>query len=180
VRRAPAQVEPSAPRPRRELPRASIPKESHATVAPPAETEDGWSAALVLGAAFALVAAVVGSALPLLRRSERESAPIEPAPHPALISEVAPLEEGACEIEWFRGYVKSRFYVVLDEPELGGDRLVESPWFSWRQADPPPPALPEIVAARDALLVKLEREGWEAYGRGGAWYSQRLALRQGT
>jgi len=134
----------------------------------------------VLGTLLGLVAAVVGSTVPLLRRGGGESAPIEPAPHPALISEVAPLEEGACEIEWFRGYVKSRFFVVLEEPELGGDRLVESPWFSWRQADPPPPALPEIVAARDALLVKLEREGWEAYGRGGAWYSQRLTLRQGT
>lgn len=134
----------------------------------------------VLGTALALVAAAVGSAVPLLRRKEADSAPVEPAAHPAPISEVAPLEEGACEIEWFRGYVKSRFYVVLEEPDLGGDRLVESPWFSWRKADPPPPALPEIVAARDALLVKLEREGWEAYGRGGAWYSQRLTLRHGT
>jgi hypothetical protein len=147
---------------------------------PSAETEGRWPAVLVLGTVLALVAAVVGSTFPLLRRSEGESAPVEPVPQPALISEVAPLEEGACEIEWFRGYVKSRFYVVLEEPELGGDRLVESPWFAWRKADPAPPALPEIVAARDALLVKLEREGWEPYGRGGAWYSQRLTLRQGT
>ena len=146
---------------------------------PSAETESRWPAILVLGTVLALVAAVVGSTLPLFKR-KRESAPTEPAPQPALISEVAPLEEGACEIEWFRGYVKSRFYVVLEEPELGGDRFVESPWFAWRKADPAPPALPEIVAARDALLEKLEREGWEPYGRGGAWFSQRLTLRQGT
>jgi hypothetical protein len=76
------------------------------------------------------------------------------------------------EIEWFRGYVKSMFFVLLDEAH-GEQRLVESPWFSWRQAEPPPP-LPDVVAARDALLAKLELEGWQECGRGQAWFSQRV------
>jgi hypothetical protein len=83
------------------------------------------------------------------------------------------VEEGTHEVEWFRGYVKSRFYVVFEQPG-GGQRLVESPWFKWREAEPPPP-LPAFVAARDALLAKLEREGWAECGRGQAWYSQRVA-----
>jgi hypothetical protein len=37
-----------------------------------------WPAVLVLGTVLALVAAVVGSTFPLLRRSEGESAPVEP------------------------------------------------------------------------------------------------------
>jgi hypothetical protein len=86
------------------------------------------------------------------------------------------MKQGTSEIGWFRGYVKSNFYVLLAASD-GGQRLLESPWFAWREAEPPPP-LPEIVAARDALLAKLEREGWAECGRGEAWYSQRVSSRR--
>jgi hypothetical protein len=112
------------------------------------------------------------------RRTRRgqatRSTPPRQTPPPPLAT--ASDESTTCEIEWFRGYVKSQFYVLLDSPWEGSPRRIESPWFAWRQADPPPP-LPEIVAARDRLLAKLEGDGWTAHGRGRAWYSQRLTPR---
>jgi hypothetical protein len=166
-----------------------------------------WPAIVVLGAALAAVAAAAGSAaapsfrlalagslagastrLPnqraprtgghferRVRRPRREPTLAElPAPE----QPAAPPEPGTHEIEWFRGYVKSRFFVLLEEPD-GYERLVESPWFAWRQTDPPPPS-PEFVAARDALLAKLECEGWHECGRGQAWYSRRVTARSGA
>jgi hypothetical protein len=102
----------------------------------------------------------------------RHTPPLPPRP-------AASVESSTCEIEWFRGYVKSQFYVLLDAPAEGSWRRIASPWFAWRQAEPPPP-LPEIVAARDKLLAKLEGDGWKACGRGRAWYSQRLTPRDGA
>jgi hypothetical protein len=76
-----------------------------------------------------------------------------------------------CEIEWFRGYVKSQFLAVADGPSEAFVR--ESPWFSWRGTTPPPQDQP-IAAARDRLLQALLRDGWERSGVGEQWYSDRL------
>ena len=157
-------------------------------------------AMFLLGAALAAAAAAAGSAVaPSFRLALADGLPGAPTrvprppraghferrvrrprrPAPALSEpppaepQVTALEPGTYEIEWFRGYVKSRFFVLLEEPD-GEQRLVESPWFAWRQAEPPPPPLPEFVAARNALLAKLQREGWHECGRGQAWYSQRV------
>lgn len=201
-RPAPQKSEPTQARPRRELPFASFVTERTiaASAAVPRTSDPDridltWPALFVLGAALAAVAAAAASAaLPSFRLavvggpSDRPSLsrpghierrvrrPRRPAP---VISELQPpepppaLAPGTYEIEWFRGYVKSRFLVLLEDLD-GEARLVESPWFSWRQAEPPPPPLPDFVAARDALLAKLEREGWHECGRGQAWYSQRV------
>jgi hypothetical protein len=76
-----------------------------------------------------------------------------------------------CEIEWFRGYVKSQFLAVAGRP---GEALVrESPWFGWRGTTPPPQE-ERIAAARDQLLQALLRDGWERSGVGAQWYSDRL------
>ena len=76
-----------------------------------------------------------------------------------------------CEIEWFRGYVKSQFLAVADRPS---EALVrESPWFAWRGTRPPPQE-ERIAAARDQLLQALLRDGWERSGVGEQWYSDRL------
>jgi hypothetical protein len=164
-----------------------------------------FPAMVVLGAALAAAAAAAGSAAapsfrlalagglagasPRLpperspRRGHFERRVRRPRrPKPALAElpspeqPAAPLQPGTYEIEWFRGYVKSRFFVLLQEPD-GEERLVESPWFAWRKAEPPPPPLPEFVAARDTLLAKLEREGWHECGHGEAWYSRRLTAK---
>lgn len=201
-RTATQKSEPTPARSRRELPFASFVPErtiavSAATFRPSDPDRIGltWPALFVLGGALAAVAAAVASAaLPSFRLavvgglSDRPSLsrpghierrvrrPRRPSP---VISELPPTEPppalapGTYEIEWFRGYVKSRFFVLLEDLD-GEARLVESPWFSWRQAEPPPPPLPGFVAARDALLAKLEREGWHECGRGQAWYSQRV------
>jgi hypothetical protein len=200
-RPAPQKSEPIPARSRRELPFASFVPErtiavSAATFRPsdPDRIDLTWPALFVLGGALAaVVAAAASAAVPSFRvavvggladrpspsrpghMERRVRRPRRPSP---LISERPPPEPppallpGTYEIEWFRGYVKSRFFVLLDDPD-GEARLVESPWFSWRQAEPPPP-LPEFVAARDALLAKLEREGWHECGRGQAWYSHRV------
>ena len=200
-RPVPQKSEPTRARPRRELPFASFaPQRTIAVSAavPRASDPDRidltWPALFVLGGALAAVAAAAASAAapsfrlalvgglsdrPSLSRpghiERRVRTPRRPAP---VIPELPPSEPpptlapGTFEIEWFRGYVKSRFLVLLERPD-GEDRLVESPWFSWRQAEPPPP-LPDFVAARDTLLAKLEREGWHECGRGQAWFSQRV------
>jgi hypothetical protein len=76
-----------------------------------------------------------------------------------------------CEIEWFRGYVKSQFLAVADRPD--GAFVRESPWFAWRGTTPPPQE-ERIAAARDHLLQALLRDGWERAGDGEQWYSVRL------
>ena len=76
-----------------------------------------------------------------------------------------------CELEWFRGYVKSQFLAVANRP---GDSFVrESPWFAWRGTTPPP-QVGRIAAARDDLVEALLRDGWERSGVGEQWYSDRL------
>jgi hypothetical protein len=200
-RPAPQTSEPTPARPRRELPFASfVPQRTIAVSAVPRTSDSDrmdltWPALFVLGGTLAAAAAAAASAAapsfrlalvgglsdrPSLSRpghiERRVRRPHRPSP---VIPELPPpeppptLAPGTFEIEWFRGYVKSRFLVLLEGPD-GVDRLVESPWFSWRQAEPPPP-LPDVVAARDALLAKLEREGWYECGRGQAWFSQRVA-----
>ena len=200
-RPAPQKPEPTPVRPRRELPFPSfVPRRTIAVsaIAPTPRDRDQidltWPALMVLGGALAAVAAAAASAaapsfrLALVgglsdrpsmshqghverrvRRPRRASPVLSELPPPEPPPALAP---GTYEIEWFRGYVKSRFFVLVDERDWE-HRLVESPWFSWRQAEPPPP-LPDFVAARDALLAKLEREGWHECGRGQAWYSQRV------
>jgi hypothetical protein len=201
-RTAPETSEPTPARPRRELPFASfVPARTLAASATAAPSSDPdpidltWPALFVLGAALAAAAAAAASAAapsfrlalvgglsdrPSLSRPGHIERRVRRPRHPSpVIPELPPpepppaLAPGTYEIEWFRGYVKSRFFVLLEGPD-GDDRLVESPWFSWRQAEPPPPPMPDFVAARDALLAKLEREGWHECGRGQAWFSQRV------
>jgi hypothetical protein len=202
-RPAPQKSEPTPFRPRRELPFASFVPERTVAVSAialrpsdPDRIDLAWPALFVLGGALAAAAAAAASAAaPSFRvalvggLSDRPSSvsrpghverrvrrPRRPAPELSDLPAAEPprpLVPGTYEIEWFRGYVKSRFFVLLDEPH-GEQRLVESPWFSWRQAEPPPPPMPEFVAARDALLAKLGREGWHECGRGQAWFSQRV------
>jgi hypothetical protein len=94
------------------------------------------------------------------------SRPAEAAPEP-----IGAAVHEECEIEWFRGYVKSQFLAVADRPS---EALVrESPWFAWRGTRPPPQE-ERIEAARDQLLHALLRDGWERSGVGEQWYSDRL------
>ena len=105
--------------------------------------------------------------------------PAAPAPVPPPVESPAPTTEHrasstACEIRWFRGYVKSQFYAELrDGPSREPNALASSQWFKWREGAAPPPD-PEIVAVRDELLKVLRVAGWQPCGRGAEWYSDRL------
>jgi hypothetical protein len=99
-------------------------------------------------------------------RSVAADRPTEPALDP-----IGAAVREQCEIEWFRGYVKSQFLAVADRPN--GALVRESPWFAWR-ATTPPPQQERIAAARDHLVQALLRDGWEWSGVGEQWYSVRL------
>lgn len=82
-----------------------------------------------------------------------------------------------CEIRVFRGYVKSQFYAqVMPRDGMTPYAAGTSPWFRWRNADPPTPE-PGIVAARDQLLEVLAADGWVRVGQGAEWYSDRMERR---
>jgi hypothetical protein len=81
-----------------------------------------------------------------------------------------------CEIAWWRGFVRSEFYVrSLDGSEA-------PPWrshgFRWRRQERPPET-EETLAARDEVIAKLVADGWEPIGAGNAWYAHRFRRRLG-
>ena len=97
------------------------------------------------------------------------------APAPAR----APAAEGASErttrIRLWRGYVKSEFYVELDDPE--GPALLRSLSFGWRRSTPPPPERDDVREAYEDLVARLVELGWEQVGRLSPWYAQRFRKR---
>ncbi|MGH3031341.1 MAG: hypothetical protein ACRDNE_11395 [Gaiellaceae bacterium] len=82
-----------------------------------------------------------------------------------------------CEIDWWRGYVKSDFYALAVGP--GGERYVaaRSPAFRWWRREPP---LEESPGAEPhaRLVARLVADGWEPVGSGLAWYKTRLRRRR--
>ena len=53
--------------------------------------------------------------------------------------------------------------------------IAESPTFRWRH-DEQPPAEPAAAAALEALLAKLQEQGWQVVGRGDEWFSLLLRV----
>ncbi|MGH3005724.1 MAG: hypothetical protein ACRDOS_07475 [Gaiellaceae bacterium] len=107
----------------------------------------------------------------------------QPAAHRA--EERSPLRVAApaaggweeCEIDWWRGYVKSDFYALAARP--GGERYVaaRSPSFrSWRSEPPLEEGAGAEAHAR--LVARLVADGWEPVGSGLAWYKTRLRRRR--
>jgi hypothetical protein len=112
-----------------------------------------------------------------------------PAPAPPESPPVAPREEvqrrtlrfaeplattwERCEIEWWRGYVKSDFYAVAFRPTGEWYVAERSPSFRWRQSEPPQ----EGEAGREEhahLAGRLVADGWEPVGNGPVWYQKRF------
>jgi hypothetical protein len=114
--------------------------------------------------------------VPEVAEPEEVAAPAaEPVPAEAE-EEMAPQEE-LCEVRWWRGYVRSRFYAEVEAPE-GYSILAESPMFRWRGQDPPAQE-GEVAAAHDALVGELMRLGWVIDEPGpddepALWYEIRL------
>lgn len=78
----------------------------------------------------------------------------------------------ACEIAWWRGYVKSQFYIQADS---SFDEMFESPFFRARARGGEAPVQAGPAAeAHQALVDDLTAAGWEPEGRGEQWFSERF------
>ena len=78
--------------------------------------------------------------------------------------------EEACEIVWWRGYVKSQFYVQSDSPL---DEVLTSRLFRFRGSEEPEQEGAAADAHR-ALVEELRAAGWVPDGRGEQWFSERF------
>jgi hypothetical protein len=101
---------------------------------------------------------------PLEGRSRKSRPPRQVAVPPATRT---------CEVRWWRGYVKSEFFVV--ETTFGSveTTIARSPAFRWRKGEAPAET-PEAAAALSALVDQLEDEGWTPSGRGENWFNVKL------
>lgn len=98
--------------------------------------------------------------------------PVAPLP-PLTPPRARPSPATACEIRWWRGYVKSTFYAVVGAGTDAEWVVAASPAFRWRRHERPPDE-PVAAAALEALLTKLQEQGWHVIGRGDEWFSLRL------
>ena len=119
-----------------------------------------------------------------LRAAAEQARPAAAPPALALAPQApgAPesLDEGlweVCEIDCWRGYLKSEFYATAMTPEGEEYAAGRSPAFRWRGNGAPEPTTEAVAAAHEALVAQLAREGWEPYEDGPAWYSRRLRRR---
>ena len=107
--------------------------------------------------------------------SEPEAAPVA-APMKAAAEEWAGWE--FCEIDWWRGYVKSHFFAKTTTPGETDYVVRESSMFRWR-GNGIPDATPAITAAHEQLIERLRAEGWEDDpGTSTNWYAQTFRRRR--
>ena len=86
-----------------------------------------------------------------------------------------------CVIRWWRGYVKSCFFVVVIDDASSPDELtvIESPYFwSFRKSSLTPQG--PIAAAHRQLVGRLRARGWQPAGVGELWYEQRFVRKGGA
>jgi hypothetical protein len=79
-----------------------------------------------------------------------------------------------CEIVWWRGYVKSEFYVHAVGADRGAYEFARSRQFWWRKTEAPPADHKGARVAHNALVEKLRAAGWEPLGKASPWYAQRF------
>jgi hypothetical protein len=115
------------------------------------------------------------------RRRARGEAALRPVPASGAESD-APARASAgetrtreCEVEWWRGYVKSAFYAIETSSVGFGRDIASSPFFRWRSRDVPRET-PEAAAALRSLVESLEREGWTVAGRREEWFGVKLRM----
>jgi hypothetical protein len=99
------------------------------------------------------------------------------APVAALASPDAMPARPACRIRLWRGYLKSEFYVELEDPESGDVRELRSPSFRWSGGDDIPADRTEARAAWADLVSRLNALGWEQAGVAPLWYAQSFSPR---
>jgi hypothetical protein len=79
-----------------------------------------------------------------------------------------------CEVTWSRGYFKSEFYVLVDEPGTDQARIIRSPSFRWT-ASGEPPYDEDATTALAILVQKLRDSGWHDQGVGESWFRRRFS-----
>ena len=84
--------------------------------------------------------------------------------------EAAEPTQDECEIECWRGYVKSQFYVASDRPL---EPAITSPFFRAGGGAAPERTETASQAYRE-LVEKLAAAGWIPAGHGDHWFSQRF------
>ncbi len=103
------------------------------------------------------------------RSSGREQPPVEETvatePRPL------PLTELTCEILFWRGYRKARFYARIFNDEGEPLAITQSPFFRPR-GNGMPDQTEEAVAAYEELREQLERDGWKHVDEGESWFRQ--------
>ena len=111
-----------------------------------------------------------------------EPPPSEPEAAPVAEPIKVAAEEWAgwefCEIDWWRGYVKSYFFAKATTPGEPDYVVRESSMFRWR-GNGVPDATPAITAAHKQLIERLRAEGWEDDpGTSANWYAQTFRRRR--
>lgn len=81
-----------------------------------------------------------------------------------------------CQIAHWRGYFMSRFYARTFGRDGSEFALSESPLFRARSTGLPE-RTDEAVAAFEALITKLENDGWELAGRDDTWFGRTFRRR---
>ena len=108
--------------------------------------------------------------------SEREETVVPEPIEAAAAAEWAGWE--FCEIDWWRGYVKSHFFAKATTPGDAEYIVRESPLFRWR-GNGIPEATPETIAVHKQLIESLRAEGWEDDpGTPSSWYAQTFRRQQ--
>ena len=107
------------------------------------------------------------------------------APRPTAVTAATPAappsaapKSAICQIDWWRGYVKSQFYAWTWDGEGKESILLTSPPFRWSKSTPPPQTLPHVAEAHAALVAQLKAKGWVTTYRGRQWYALQLERRQ--
>lgn len=103
--------------------------------------------------------------------ADREAALVQPMDEEISIDHV-PVDAGevVCEVAFWPGYVRGQFYARIRGDEFSA--IATSPLFRCRSATPE--QTEECHAALAALNDRLVAEGWQANGRGRAWYARRF------
>src|SRR5262249_55910981 len=82
-----------------------------------------------------------------------------------------------CMIEWWRGYVRSSFFALVEPLGAGGDGVLESGRF-WSLGKSSLKQDGRVAAAHQRLVEELLQQGWEPAGVGAVWYQQRFRRRE--
>jgi hypothetical protein len=100
------------------------------------------------------------------------------APGTPATTQVAPAQASdrweLCEIDWWRGYMKSEFWANGVGADGAQYEVARSRAFRWRRAEPPPIDHEGARAAHEALVERLADAGWEPIGEGLTWYAWRF------